>query len=382
MSILIVPTRYMPHVGGIETLLRHTLPLLRQRGYDPVIVTEVDGDRASASVIDGVPVYRLPFFAAARSSDPGAILDLTSRLGDIEAEHDVTLRHIHGLDFSIFFVWRRQQRAPLPLAISVHGTLDVPFPFNRITIRMLGSADAITTVSNSVRDSVVATVPKLSPERACVIPNALEAPGGDTPWPPQGHLFAAGRLHDQKGFDVAIAALERLSARHPDLCLHIAGDGEEEASLRRQARRLGVAPRVQFLGTLTSDEMQREISAASVVVVPSRTIEGFSLVALEAAHLARPVVASRIGGLPETVQDGLTGILVSPDDAEQLATAIGDLLADQGRAIEMSERARGHASRFDVASCADAYADVYRRLGENGRQPYGVNRRTKASTHG
>ena len=102
VSILIVPTRYVPHVGGIETLLGHTLPLLRDRGYDPVIVTEVDGDRASSSVIDGVPVYRLPFFAAARSSEPSAILDVTSLLRDIEAEHDVTLRHVHGIDFNIF----------------------------------------------------------------------------------------------------------------------------------------------------------------------------------------------------------------------------------------------------------------------------------------
>ena len=163
MSILIVPTRYVPHVGGIETLLGQTLPLLRDRGYDPVIVTEVDGDRASSSVIDGVPVYRLPFFAAARSSEPSAILDVTSLLRDIEAEHDVTLRHVHGIDFNIFFVWRRHERAPLPLAISVHGTLDVPFPFNRVTIRMLSSADAITAVSRGVRDSVVTTVPASGP---------------------------------------------------------------------------------------------------------------------------------------------------------------------------------------------------------------------------
>ena len=382
MSILIVPTRYVPHVGGIETLLGQTLPLLRDRGYDPVIVTEVDGDRASSSVIDGVPVYRLPFFAAARSSEPSAILDVTSLLRDIEAEHDVTLRHVHGIDFNIFFVWRRHERAPLPLAISVHGTLDVPFPFNRVTIRMLSSADAITAVSRGVRDSVVTTVPALRPDRVLVIPNALRAPGCDTPWPSRGHLFAAGRLHDQKGFDVAIEALMRLSTRHPDLCLHIAGDGEEAAALRHQARSLGVADRVQFLGTLTSEEVQSEISAASVVVVPSRTIEGFSLVALEAAQLARPVVASRIGGLPETVLDGRTGLLVSPDDPEQLATAIGDLLADPRRAIDMGEEARRHATRFDISSCADAYAGVYRRLGAAGPEAIGVESRTKVTTRG
>jgi glycosyltransferase involved in cell wall biosynthesis len=363
MSVLVVPTRYMPNVGGIETLLRHTLPLLRDQGYEPVIVTEGGGDLASSSVVDGVPVHRLPFVAATHSNKPAAILDVTRRLRDIEDEHDVALRHVHGLDYNMFFVWRRQQRAPLPLVISVHGTLDAPLPFNRITLRMLGSADAVTAVSNGVRGSVAAAVPELHTDDVRVIPNAVKAPSSSAPWEPRGHLFAAGRLHDQKGFDLAIDALSRLAPRYPDMCLHIAGTGEEEVTLRRHARRLGVAGRVRFLGTLTDDEVHREISTASVVVVPSRTIEGFSLVALEAAHLARPVVASCVGGLPETIEDGRTGVLVPPDDADLLAEAIGDLLADHARAVGMGEQARRRAARFDVADCAAGYADVYRGLG-------------------
>jgi glycosyltransferase involved in cell wall biosynthesis len=228
---------------------------------------------------------------------------------------------------------------------------------------MLGSADAVTAVSNGVRDSVAAAVPELHTDDVRVIPNAVKAPRSSAPWAPRGHLFAAGRLHDQKGFDLAIDALSRLTPRYPDMCLHIAGTGEEEVTLRRHARRLRVAERVRFLGTLTDDEVHREISTASVVVVPSRTIEGFSLVALEAAHLARPVVASRVGGLPETIEDGRTGVLVPPDDADLLAEAIGDLLADHARAVGMGEQARRRAARFDVADCAAGYADVYRGLG-------------------
>src|SRR5919204_115885 len=144
MSILIAPTRYSPHVGGIETLLRHTLPLLRDQGYEPVIVTEMDDDGPGHSVVDDVPVYRLPFVAAARSPDPVAILDVTDRIRDIEARHDVTLRHLHGLDFNTFFVWRRHRRAPLPLVISVHGTIEEPALFNRVTKRMLAAADVVT----------------------------------------------------------------------------------------------------------------------------------------------------------------------------------------------------------------------------------------------
>jgi glycosyltransferase involved in cell wall biosynthesis len=366
MSILIAPTRYVPHVGGIETLLRHTLPLLREQGYEPVIVTEVDDDGPAASVVDGVPVYRLPFVAAARSPDPTAILDVTGRLRDIEARHGVKLRHVHGLDFNTFFVWRRHQRAPLPLVISVHGTIEEPALFNRVTKRMLATADVVTTVSKGVRASVAATVPKLDLDRVQIIPNAIEAPSGSPPWPPTGHLFAAGRLQDQKGFDVAIEALGRLAGRHPSLSLHLAGTGEEAHNLRTQAQRLGIASRVRFLGSLPRDEILREISHASMVLVPSRTIEGFSLVALEAAHLGRPVVATRVGGLPETIEDGLTGLLVPPDDADALAAAVDRLLADPMRTNDMCERARRRAVQFDIVSCACAYADIYRSLGHEG----------------
>jgi glycogen(starch) synthase len=365
MTVLIVPVRYMPHVGGIETLLHHTLPRLRERGHEPVIVTESGDDRTSAEVIDGVPVYRLPFFAALRSYDPAAILDNSRRLREIEADHHVTLRHVHGLDFNMFFVAWRHRRAPLPLMISLHGTLDVPFPFSPITLRMLGGADVVTAVSNGVRDSLAATIPTLA-ERVHVIPNAIAAAEDVLPWPADGHLFCAGRLEEQKGFDVAIDALARLAGDRPDLRLLIAGRGTGETALRRHAERVGVAARVRFLGTITREEVRATIDGASIVLVPSRSMEGFSMIALEAAHLARPVVATSVGGLGETVEDGLTGVLVPPDDPECLAHAIGDLLADPMRAAAMSKDARRRACRFDVDWCADAYAEMYRTLDHDG----------------
>ena len=124
-----------------------------------------------------------------------------------------------------------------------------------------------------------------------------------------------------------------------------------------------LADRVDFLGLLDDDAMLAEIAAASVVLVPSRIIEGFALVALEAAHLGRPVVATDVGGLSETVIDGVTGLLVPPEDADALATAVDRLLAAPDRAATMGTAARLAAARFDVDECAGAYTDAYRELG-------------------
>lgn len=360
MTVMLVPIRYAPSVGGIETLLVHTVPRLLDHGIEPVIVTGVDGDEAEFDVVDGLPVYRLPFLEAMRSCRPAAILDIGRRLRDIEAQHEVVLRHVHGLDFNIFFVAQRQRRAPLPLVMTAHGTLDDPVPMASIALAMLEAADAVTAVSHGVSDSITSAVPVLA-DRVSVIPNAVAAPAEASPWPADGPLFCAGRLQHQKGFDVAIEALARLSSIRPDLTLRIAGDGDTE-DLRRHAARLGVGDRVHLLGALADAGVRAELQRASVVLVPSRSTEGFSLVALEAAQAARPVVASRIGGLAETVEDGVTGVLVTPGDPAELAGAVATFLDDPVRAAAVGARGRQRAARFDVNACADAYAAIYRTL--------------------
>jgi glycosyltransferase involved in cell wall biosynthesis len=149
-----------------------------------------------------------------------------------------------------------------------------------------------------------------------------------------------------KGFDVALAALARLLPRFPDLVLSIAGDGPERAALEAQAARAGVGENVVFLGWQSPQELASRMRAASVVLVPSRAdgtayTEALTLVALEAAAVGRAVVASRVGGLGEAIVDGVTGLLVAPDDDEALARATATLLADPARAAAMG--CAGHA---------------------------------------
>lgn len=362
MNVMIIPIRYAPNVGGIETLLLHTIPRLRDEGIEPVIVTGVDDDQTSFEVVDGLPVYRLPFLSALRSCSPAAILDIRRQLGSIEAEHHVALRHVHGLDVNIFFIARRHRRMPKPLVVSVHGALDEPIPMAPVAFEMLGEADVVTAVSNGVADSITSTVPGLAGPIS-VIPNAVATPAETSAWSAAGPLFCAGRLDDQKGFDLAIDALALLSGTRPALSLRIAGAGDA-AGLRRHAVRRGVADRVQLLGVLSHGDVRAEMQRASVVIVPSRSTEGFSMVALEAAQAARPVVASRIGGLAETVEDEVTGVLVPPGDPIAIAGAVRGLLDDPARASAVGARARARAARFELNACADAYTAIYRSLGD------------------
>jgi glycosyltransferase involved in cell wall biosynthesis len=123
----------------------------------------------------------------------------------------------------------------------------------------------------------------------------------------------------------------------------------------------GLAGAVEFIGWRSPDAIAELIEEASVVLVPSR-VEGFGLIALEGMLGARPVVASRVGGLPEVLgPDG--GLLVEPDDPAALAEAIGSLLADPARARSLAAAGRERAlSRFNLRRCVDDHEALYRRL--------------------
>jgi len=144
--------------------------------------------------------------------------------------------------------------------------------------------------------------------------------------------------------------------------LLITGDGPLHGALERRAASLGA--RVQFLGTVSRDEMRARFQTSDLVMVPSVTISGTqentSIAALEAMACGTPVIATRIGGLPEVIEDGRTGVLVPERDAESLAAAAVLLLRDPGRLGEMRSACRDHVvQRFSVGGWASKVLEVY-----------------------
>ena len=172
-------------------------------------------------------------------------------------------------------------------------------------------------------------------------------------------LLCVGRLIPVKGHLVLLRALAQARARVPDLVLDIAGSGPLEPALRGYARELGLGGAVRFLGFVSP--VQKAIEDASVVVVPSLG-EGFGMVALEAMERARPVIASAVGGLPEIVADGETGLVVPPGAAEALADAMVALASDLPRAAAMGEAGRRRAlDSFTQERSTAAIEALYRR---------------------
>lgn len=142
-------------------------------------------------------------------------------------------------------------------------------------------------------------------------------------------LLTAARLIRQKGHATALQAFARIAHRYPDVTYVIAGTGRKEEELRGQVRELGLADRVRFLGPVPYEQMPLLHAAADVLLLTSRRTpdwtENFPNVCLEAMAAGKPVIAGRVGGVPEMVVDGRTGILVDPEDPESIALALGHL---------------------------------------------------------
>jgi len=233
----------------------------------------------------------------------------------------------------------------------------------------LARADTVTAVCGAVVQMLVDDygIPR---DRVRVVPNgaeppdeALEAPRARA-WRERFSasllrpLWAvAGRLEEQKGHAVLLDALADVRRRGLDFTLAVAGDGALRPQLEERAAQLGLGERVRFLGAL--DDVGPLLAAADAVLLPSLW-EGLPLVLLEAMVRSRPVIASAVGGVPEVIEDGVSGVLVPPGDPAALADELERFHRKTERAVRLG-RAGGERVRRDYlwSAVAEGFEAVY-----------------------
>jgi glycosyltransferase involved in cell wall biosynthesis len=175
-------------------------------------------------------------------------------------------------------------------------------------------------------------------------------------------IFACRQLVPRKGIRFLIEAAAELKPQYPDLKVVLAGDGFERPELTRLAADLGIGDAVTFLGWVPNADLPQYYRAAAVSVIPSLE-EGFGIPAAEAMGCEVAVVASDAGGLPEVVENGVTGLVVPRGDSTALAQAIGSLLADPQRRRRMGQAGRERVLRlFDWDRSAEQFEEIYREV--------------------
>ncbi len=177
----------------------------------------------------------------------------------------------------------------------------------------------------------------LPPEQVTVIPNFVDVEQW-TPGDGDGdgdYVLFTGRLSNEKGVETLVRAMSGL----PEIPLKIVGSGMVEANARQLARELG-ADNVEFMGFKSEKEVRRLVRGSRFICTPSEWYENAPMTVLEAFACGKAAVASRIGGIPEMVRDGETGLLTEPGNAGELQDTIARLWADPGLAREMGAAAR------------------------------------------
>jgi glycosyltransferase involved in cell wall biosynthesis len=346
-------------IGGAERMLADLAARPDQSGADHVVALMTPNDALAAFFRDaGLDVRdrgRVREDAAAflwRTLGPRDVAWLAELLAE-ERAHAV---HLHTFGSQVVGA-RAALRRGIPVVRTEHSTrvyTDAScWPFARWSLRR---ATAIAAISAHVRDVALSRAPWIAP-RLDVIPNGVDtsifAPPARPPPPGPFRFALVGRLEPRKGIDLALDAL----ALVPDVRLDVVGDGDQRARLEARAAPLG--QRVTFHGRL--DDVRPVVGACDAALCSSRE-EGLGIALLEAMAMAKPVVGFPVGGVPEFVTNGETGLLARAHTAAALAERMRDALAERAGlpALGRAARARVEAG-FSIDAMRSAYGALYAR---------------------
>jgi len=370
---------FWPAIGGMEVWAAAYVRALTAHGYQVTVVTTHTGLRVpDREEYHGAVVHRLPLWETLKANDSARLVRVRSALARLREQVRPDCVHVNFSGPTILFYLLTRHVAPAPTLFTLHG--EWPDRYTEpgsILVQTLESANWVVSVSRATLAWARAFCPSLAEHSSVIPPASAGANGTGTPPEQRGapsgppRLLCLGRLSHEKGFDLALRAFSRVVAARPDARLTIAGDGTEREPLAELARELGIADKVEFPGWISPGDVPDLIARSHLVLAPSRS-EGFGLAALEAARMARPVVAAAVGGLNEIVIDGQTGILVPPQDPDALAGAVLALLADPARAGGLGRAARASVARHgDWETHLHAYHDLIQSLVRGARDANG-----------
>jgi glycogen synthase len=358
-------------IGGMQNHTAELTRALDRRGVLQTVLTTRPptapyfqrlGDRARVIRV-GFPLRRFRQLYAPQAAIVAPIL---------AARSDVV--HVHlGEDLAVIPLGAAAARLHhLPLVLTVHTSLRHTLAVSDLRsalLKTLGgpierwgehSAEAVLVITPRLKRLLLAD--GVDENRVHVIPPGVNPSLFEGPFedPFAGirrpRVLFAGRLAPQKGVSTLVEAAGLF--KDPSAQVLLVGDGPERPKLERDAERLGMGDRLHFVGFFAHDRLPAAMAHADLLVLPS-LYEELGTVLLEAMQAALPIVASRTGGIPDVIEDGVNGILVPPGEPEALAHAIDRLLADRDLARRLSEGAHERGKDYDWEVLAERVLRVY-----------------------
>jgi glycosyltransferase involved in cell wall biosynthesis len=362
-------------VHGVTSYLLSTLPAFDPAAVTPSVCVLTPRHPLGAPMLEAAGFE--PVFLGRAKWDPRVVRDLIR----LVRARDIDLLHVTC--FKATMLGRLAALATGRTVVAhIHDHKPMPAWMRLIQRRLGPSTDAAVAVSKAVREVAVEDY-GVPAERIRVLYNgvlvdrfALVAPDARQRIRQQQGIVAdapvigmVGRIEPGKGVKQLLRALPAVLARCPDAVLLVVGDGSIRPECERLAQELNIGPAVRFTGF--RHDVAELLAAMDVMTAPSVAEEGLGYAVLEAMCAALPVVATRSGGLAESVADGQTGFLVSKGSVPELADALVALLTDRGLRETLGQAARRRAATFSVARHVDDLQTIYRAIitARQGRTP-------------
>jgi len=373
------------NVGGPALHVAYLTAGLAERGYDTTLVagTLARGEESMASVAEARGVKIETLEELHREIEPWRDARAIIRLARLIRRERPTILHTHtakaGAVGRIAALLSGDARPPI-IVHTFHGHVLRGYfnPFVSLAFRTLErwlaqTTTALIAVSPEVRDDLVrmrvAPASKFAVIRLGIELNERIASDEEARRETRRVMGIApdafvvgwvGRMTAVKRTDDVVRALRKLADRGVDAYLCLVGDGPDREHLERYAHELGVIKRCLFVGY--QDDVSRFYNAIDVLLLPSVN-EGTPVSVIEALAAERPAVATRVGGVPDVVRDGIDGFLVRPGDPDALAERLAELAADPERRARMGAEGRSRVlARYAVDRLVDDVDRLYRAL--------------------
>jgi glycosyltransferase involved in cell wall biosynthesis len=284
-----------------------------------------------------------------------SVASAIARVASRWAGNSVTIHTLHNFASNQYMpVWKRQPALGVERlldAVTDHYVAPTCFMAEEGVRRRIFHPENVTSISHGIDlKQIDHAAARVNPELKSLLSRSDRAP----------IVAFVGRLDRQKGADEFLKAAAEVVRSEPSTRFVVAGDGREKRRLVALAAQLSLDALVSFVGWQAN--AYPLLAQIDLLVMPSRW-EPFGLAAAEAMALRKPVVATAVDGLPEVIEDGVTGRLVAPGDPTALATGILELVRNPGLRTRMGEQGRKRVEkRFTIAGMVDAHRTLYDRL--------------------
>lgn len=382
MRVLFISYQYPPYsTSGISTHIYNLAKALGHLDCEVHVVACGPGD--IDNVEGNVHVHFFKPFSMPVTRDIFFSISSTKKIDKLCEEYSIDV--VHGHSPSCFgYGFLRANR--LPYILTIHGTsIGEILAYAQLPpscVRPSAIYDAcivqpsymfFTQLEYKYADKIIAVSKHTAQEairyyhlpknKVSVIYNGINVPNAPhKKYCANRVILSVGRMFWRKGFKYLLDALPIILRRYPDTKLHLVGEGPYKKYLEDYAKKLKLQKSVQFLGRVSTEKLRSLYAEASVYVQPS-TYEPFCITILEAMSFGAPVVASRIGGIPEIVKDKVNGLLFEPKNSAQMAEAVMTIFSDKQYALKLRKNGKDMLLRhFTWEKISQKTIELYDRI--------------------